>query len=166
MAGVVFQELREARALAYVAAAQYIGGYKKGDEDLMAGIIQTQPDKLKEALECFLKLFDDLPVSEERFHFAKESVLNDYETDKLPFRSVLSRVYNWYLHGIEKDPRKQWYNDLQKITMNDLLNFHKTKIKPNPRLISIMLTTNRINIEELQKFGTVQTVTIDDIFVK
>ncbi len=166
MAGIVFQELREARALAYVAAAQYIGGYKKGDEDLMAGVIQTQPDKLKDALECFLKLFDDLPVSEERFHFAKESVLNDYETDKMPFRNILSRVYNWYLHGIEKDPRKQWYNDLQKITMNDLLNFHETKIKSNPRLVSIMLTNNRINIEELQKFGTIRSISIDDIFIK
>lgn len=166
MAGIVFQELREARALAYVAGAQYIGGYKKGDEDLMVGVIQTQPDKLKDALECFLKLFDDLPVSEERFHFAKESVINDYETDKLPFRSILSRVYNWYLHGITKDPRKQWYEDLKRITLEDLLNFHKTRIKPNARLVSIMLTTDRINTQELQNFGSIRTVTIDEIFVK
>lgn len=166
MAGVVFQELRESRALAYVAGAQYIGGYKKGDEDLMVGVVQTQPDKLKEALECFLQLFDNLPVSEERFRFAKDSVINDYQTDKTPFRNILGRVYGWYLHGIEKDPRKQWYQSLQTITLDDLISFHKTKIQSNVRLISIVLTTNRINIDDLMKFGSIRTVSIDEIFVK
>lgn len=166
MAGVVFQELREARALAYVAAAQYIGGYRKGDEDLMIGVIQTQPDKLYEALDSFLHLFDNLPISQERFNFAKESVLNDYRTDKVPFRSVLGRVYGWYLHDIEYDPREQWYKDLQTTTLDDLINFHNSKIKPNTRLVSLMLPINRISIDDLQKFGVVKTVTIDDIFVK
>ncbi len=166
MAGIVFQELREARALAYLAGAQYIGGYRKGDEDLMVGVIQTQPDKLKEALECFLQLFDNLPVSEERFRFAKESVLNDYQTDKVPFRSILGRVYGWYLHGIENDPRKQWYQDLQKITLEDMLNFHKTKIQPKPRLISLMFPMTNVNIDDLKQFGEIRIITIDDIFVK
>jgi len=166
MAGIVFQELREARALAYVAGAQYIDGYRKGDEDLMVGVIQTQPDKLKDALECFLQLFDNLPVSEERFHFAKESVLNDYQTDKVPFRSVLGRIYGWYLHGIEYDPRKQWYKDVKQLTLKDLLQFHEKKIKSSQRLISVMLPLNRITPDSLKQFGSLRYVTIDDIFVK
>jgi len=166
MAGVVFQELREARALAYVAGAQYIGGYKKGDEDLMVGVIQTQPDKLKEALECFLQLFDNLPISEERFRFAKESVLNDYQTDKVPFRSILGRVYGWYLHGIEDDPRKQWYKGIQQLTLQDLLQFHEKRIKSSKRLISVMLPLNRITSDSLAQFGSLRFVTINDIFVK
>ena len=166
MAGVVFQELREARALAYVAGAQYVGGYRKGDEDLMVGIVQTQPDKLYDALNSFLQLFDNLPISEERFNFAKEYVLNDYRTDKVPFRGILGRVYGWYLHDIEYDPREQWYKDLQKTTLNDLINFHNSKIKSNVRLVSLMLPLNQISIENLQKFGVVKTITVDDIFVK
>ncbi|HOQ33056.1 MAG TPA: hypothetical protein PLA12_11160 [Candidatus Hydrogenedens sp.] len=166
MAGVVFQELREARALAYVAGAQYIGGYKKGDEDLMVGVIQTQPDKLKEALECFLQLFDNLPISEERFRFAKESVLNDYQTDKVTFRSILGRVYGWYLHGIEDDPRKQWYKGIQQLTLQDLLQFHEKRVKSSKRLISVMLPLNRITSDSLAQFGSLRFVTINDIFVK
>ncbi|MGC8738955.1 MAG: insulinase family protein [Candidatus Hydrogenedens sp.] len=166
MAGVVFQELREARALAYVAGAQYIGGYRKGDEDLMVGVIQTQPDKLKDALECFLHLFDNLPVSEERFRFAKESVLNDYQTDKVPFRSILGRVYGWYLHGFEDDPRKQWYAGIQKLTLQDLIQFHDKKVKSSKRLISVMLPLNRITPDSLAQFGNLRYVTLNDIFIK
>lgn len=166
MASIVFQELREARALAYVAGAQYIGGYRKGDEDLMVGVVQTQPDKVIDALESFIRLLKEIPVSKERFNFAKEALIGDYETDKVPFRKILSRVYGWYLHGIDGDPRKEWYEKLKQLKLEDILDFHKSKIQPNTYLISIMGPLNRIDVQKIKDFGDIVNLTIDDIFVK
>ncbi|MCX8065179.1 MAG: insulinase family protein [Candidatus Hydrogenedentes bacterium] len=166
MAGIVFQELREARALAYVAGAQYIGGYRKGDEDLMIGLIQTQPDKVIDAVDNFLRLLKDLPVSEERFNLAKEALIGDYQTDKIPFRKILSRVYGWYLHGIDGDPRKDWYERIKQLELKDVIEFHKNKLQPKGYLISIMGPLQKIDMGELEKFGKILQLTVDDIFVK
>ncbi|MCK5861525.1 MAG: insulinase family protein, partial [Candidatus Hydrogenedentes bacterium] len=53
MAGVVFQELREVRALAYVVGARYVPGARRGDRNIMVGVIQTQTDKTVEAVTAF-----------------------------------------------------------------------------------------------------------------
>ena len=45
MSSVVFQELREARALAYSASARYSAGSRINAENLMMGSIGTQTDK-------------------------------------------------------------------------------------------------------------------------
>ena len=166
MAGIVFQELREARALAYVAGAQYIGGYRKGDEDLMVGVIQTQPDKVIEALENFIRLLKDMPISEERFNYAKEALIGDYQTDRVPFRKILSRVYGWYLHEIDGDPRKDWYKKLKQLELKDMLEFHKKKIQSNNYLISIMGPLDKIDLKKIENFGDILRLTVDDIFVR
>lgn len=166
MAGVVFQELREARALAYVAGAQYVAGYRKGDEDLMVGLIQTQPDKVIDAVDNFVRLLKNLPVSEERFAFAKEALIGDYRTDKVPFRKILSRVYGWYLHGIDGDPRRDWYERIKRLELKDMLDFHQNKLQPQGYLISIMGPLQKIDMKELEKFGKIVQLTVDDIFVK
>ena len=62
MAGVVFQELREARALAYSVGAVYATGSRKGDENIMSGAIGCQADKTPEALDAFLELFEKMPA--------------------------------------------------------------------------------------------------------
>ena len=61
MAGVVFQELREARALAYSAGARYLHGKRKAEPGLMVGAIGCQADKTMEAVEVFLDLHRSPP---------------------------------------------------------------------------------------------------------
>src|SRR5690554_5499391 len=67
MSSVVFQELRESRALAYSAGANYAQGSRLGAENLMLGAIGTQNDKTVEALDAFIDLIDNMPRSRERF---------------------------------------------------------------------------------------------------
>ena len=45
MAGIVFQEIREARALAYSVGALYFNGRDKADYNYMVGGMGTQADK-------------------------------------------------------------------------------------------------------------------------
>ncbi len=167
MAGIVFQELREARALAYVAGARYLPGYRKGDKNLMMGLIQTQPDKTADALAAFAELLDNMPREEQRFDAAREAVINSYRTGKTGFRAVLDTVCGWERRGILEDPRPAWYKAVRENgTLDSVAAFQERHIAGKPKLVSIVGDRARVNMDALRQFGPVTELTVDDIMVK
>ena len=166
MSGVVFQELREARALAYSAGARYLNGSRKNDENLMIGVIGCQADKTPEAVDAFLDLFDNLPESEDRFREAIGSIVNRYRTSKLGYRAIIGAVRGWEKLGVPIDPRKQRFEAIQKADMNTLLGFHKAHVKGRPKLISIVGDKTKMDMERIAKQGAVVEIGEDQIFVK
>jgi len=165
MSSVVFQELREARALAYTAGARYAQGGRLNDQNIMLGSIGTQTDKTADALNAFIDLIDNMPESEERFETSVESLMNRYRTSKISFREVIGAVRGWERLGIEGDPRRESYEKLQTATMDDLLRFQREHVKDRPKLISIVGDLSILDTEELEQFGTVQEIQVDDLFV-
>lgn len=165
MSGIVFQELREARALAYSAGARYLSGGRVDAENLMIGVIGCQADKTIESVEAFLDLFDNLPESPDRFAQSAESLDNLYRTSTIGFRGVIGSVRSWERLGLEGDPRQQRFENLQTATLDDMMNFHSVHIKDQPKLISIVGDKTKIDMEALAQFGTITEVGLDDIFV-
>ncbi len=165
MSGIVFQELREARALAYSAWARYFNGDRMGDQNRMAGSVACQPDKTVEAVAAFIDLMDNIPVSPERFEEARASILNRYRTNKISFRRILGSVRSWERLGIPVDPRKSRFEKIQVAEMDDMLAFYGRNLKNRVKLISIVGDKNKIDIAALEKYGTVTEVGLEDIFV-
>jgi predicted Zn-dependent peptidase len=165
MSSVVFQELREARALAYSASARYAQGGRENAENLMLGVIGTQTDKTVDALNAFIHLIDNMPESNERFDESVNSLLNRYRTSKINFREVIGAVRSWERLGLEGDPRRQRYEQLQTASMGDLLSFQRDHVKERPKLISVVGDLSIIEAEELEQFGTVKEIQVDDLFV-
>lgn len=165
MSSVVFQELREARALAYTAGARYSQGSRLNAENIMLGSIGTQTDKTVDALGAFIDLIDNMPQSSERFDTSVESLMNRYRTSKISFREVIGAVRSWERLGIDGDPRRDRYQELQTASLDDLLSFQQEHVKDRPKLISIVGDLSIIDEEELEQFGTVKEIQIDDLFV-
>jgi len=166
MAGIVFQEMREARALAYSVGARYVSGSRPKDQSRMVGYVGTQTDKTPEAVEAFLDLMDNLPESPDRFTNAQNAMINRYRTGKLGFREVLGAVRGWERLGLEPDPRKARYEKVKQSGLEDVLTFHKERIKGRPKLISIVGDTSKIDQERLAKIGKPIIVGLEDLFVK
>ena len=165
MSSVVFQELREARALAYSASARYAPGSRVNAENLIMGSIGTQTDKTADALAAFIDLIDNMPSSSERFDESVNSMLNRYRTSKLNFREVIGAVRTWERQGLEGDPRRGNYQKLQETELEDLLQFQQQHVKDRAKLISIVGDLSIIDTAELEQFGTVQEVKVDELFV-
>jgi predicted Zn-dependent peptidase len=165
MSGIVFQELREARALAYSAGALYFTGSRLNDEDLMVGAMGTQVDKTVEALGAFIELVDDLPESPDRFAETKEALLNQYRTTKTGFRGVIGAVREWERLGLEPDPRKERFAALQQAEYDLMAEFHQAEIAGKPKLVSIVGDKNKIDMEKLALLGEVIEIDLGDIFV-
>ncbi len=165
MSSIVFQELREARALAYSAYAAYSQGGRVNAENLMVGAIGTQTDKTVDAISAFLDLMENMPQSEPRFEETVNSIINRYRTSKLNFREVIGAVRNWERLELEGDPRRSRYNALQELTLADLIEFQEQHIKDRPKIISIAGDLSIIDVAELEQFGTVKQVQVSDLFV-
>jgi predicted Zn-dependent peptidase len=165
MSSVVFQELREARALAYSASARYGQGSRVNDQNLMLGAIGTQTDKTVDALNAFIDLIDNMPESEERFDETVAALLNRYRTSKLSFREVIGAVRGWEELGLAGDPRRESYAKLQSLTFDELKAFQAEHVKDRAKLISIVGDLSIIDTEELAQFGSVKEVAVDELFV-
>ena len=131
----------------------------------MLGVIGTQTDKTVDALVAFIDLIDNMPASTERFDESVNSLLNRYRTSKVSFRQVIGAVRGWERLGIEGDPRRRRFQELQSASMDDLLNFQRQHVKDRPKLISIVGDLSILDTEELEQFGTVQQLQVDDLFV-
>ena len=154
MSGVVFQELREVRALAYMVGAQYRPGDRRSDPNMMVGVIQTQSDKTCEAVRAFVELLDNLPLSADRYALAREALLNDYRAGRTGFRKIPRVLLDWERRGLKPDPRRQWYEEISAATSIDLLaGFHKEQIAGRNKLISIVGESTRVNLPELNTTG-------------
>lgn len=166
MSSVVFQELREARALAYSASARYMPGNRLNAENLMLGAIGTQTDKTVDALAAFIDLIDNMPQSSERFDEAVNAQINRYRTSKLNFREVIGAVRAWERQGFESDPRRARFQELQQSDLDDLIEFQEQHVKDRAKLISIVGDLSIIDVAELEQFGEVQEMQVDDLFVE
>jgi predicted Zn-dependent peptidase len=165
MAGIVFQELREARALAYVAAARYMTGNRKGDRNYMTGIIQTQPDKTMDALGSFIELLDNMPKTDERFAAAREALLNSYATNRISFRHVTETILGWERRGISADPRPQWYETIKETEdLSAVAAFQQKYVANRPKIVSIVGDKNRINLDALKSKGSVKELQVNQLF--
>jgi len=166
MSSVVFQELREARALAYSASAAYSQGSREDAQNMMLGVIGTQTDKTVDALDAFIDLIDNMPTSNERFEETANALMNRYRTSKVSFREVIGAVRRWEQLGLQGDPRRQRFEELQAASMQDMLEFQQQHIADKPKLISILGDLSIIDAEELERFGQVQQVESDELFVQ
>ncbi len=166
MSGIVFQEMREARALAYSVWAYYLVSSYADGESLVMGNIGTQADKTIDALEAYLALWSDMPESEDRFAVTLSSLENQYKSSKLGFRKALSSVKSWQRQGFDRDPRAERYKSIAAGSLQDLMTFYRERIQGRPKLISILGPSSAIDLERLATFGPVKQIEIDEIFSK
>ncbi len=164
MAGLVFQELREARALAYSAWGHYFPAARPDEENLLVGSIGCQADKTIEAVKVFLELMDEMPIEAARFDNARKALVSLYRTSSVPFRGIPGAVRDWENLGLDKDPRKERFPIITDATIETLRGFYEKEIQPRPKLISIVGDSAKIDMKALEKFGEITTIEASKIF--
>ncbi|MFA8300498.1 MAG: M16 family metallopeptidase [Hyphomicrobiales bacterium] len=153
--GLVLQEVREYRSLAYIAAAGFNQAYLPDRNDYLYGFVGTQADKTIEAITVFNDLLDNMPEKTERIDFIKPFVVQSAITAKPSFRQIGNSILKWKERGFKKDPSIDIYNQGKDLKFEDITDFYKEKVKGRPRVITIVGNKKKINMDELSKFGKV-----------
>ena len=164
MSSLVFQELREARALAYSVFSRLAIPTHKNDPSYLISYIGTQFDKLQIAHEAMNDLINEFKVSDSHFNNAKEAVLNGIATERI----INHNIYNYYKklqrRGIAHDIRKDIYDQTPSIDLDTLSKFHKDYVCCNPYVLMVLGHRNKIDFDYLNTIGEVEELEMEDLF--
>jgi predicted Zn-dependent peptidase len=164
MSSIVFQEIRESKALAYSVRSSYSLAGEKGKSNYIVSYIGTQADKLPEAMNAMEDLLDKMPQSESSFQLAKESILKSIETERVTKADVLMSYESAKKLGIDYDIRKDVYAALPTMTMKDMSKFHETYLSKKPQAILLIGSRDKLDFNALKKYGPVKELTLTEIF--
>lgn len=164
MSSLVFQELRESRALAYSVSSRFRAPASANECHYLTAYIGTQADKLNESLNGMLSLLDNMPLSENIFNMAKNSILGTMETERITKSDILFEYEKAKKRGLDFDLRKDIYGNVQTFTLNDVKKFSDEYVKNKPRTLLVLGSKDKINFKTLEKYGKIQELTLKDIF--
>ncbi|UJP66761.1 M16 family metallopeptidase [Mongoliitalea daihaiensis] len=163
MSGLVFQEIREFRSLAYATGARLSNGTIRGRNAHIIGFVGCQADKSVEAMTVFRDLLQDLPKKEERLPEIQKSLVQSVAFSKPYFRSMPQTIYNWKLLGFNEDPNKQFYERYQDISFNDIDKAYKTYVAGNPLNFSIAGNKKSMDLKAYEAFGEVVEMSLKQV---
>jgi predicted Zn-dependent peptidase len=164
MNSIVFQEMREARGLAYSANASYMRPGKPDRSYYLNTMIATQNDKLKDAIGAFLSILNDMPESENSFTLAKENLLTDLRTERILRDDILWDYLQAKEFGYTTDRRRDLYEKIPTFTLADVKAFQQQYIKDKPYTYCILGDTKDLDLKALEEIGTVSILKQEDIF--
>lgn len=164
MNSIVFQEIRESKALAYGCNSNYRISSDINYSNYNSSYIGTQADKMNEAIPAILELLTTMPQSDLSFENAKEAKLNEYRTDRITKTGVLYSKEYIEKMKIGSDQRPIDFEKIQKMTFNDIAEFQKTYIKNKPFKMLIIGNKDKIDFKTLEKIGKIKTLELKDVF--
>ena len=164
MSSIVFQDLRESKALAYSVYSTYTIPKTMDDSHFQFSYIGTQSDKLSEAMEGMLGLLTQMPEASSNFENAKEAVLQKIKTERITKQKVIDYYEASSKINIDYDQRKDLYENVNSFTMGDLTEFHNTHVKNDNYTYMVLGSVEELDMQVLKTYGEVNVLTLEDIF--
>jgi zinc protease len=164
MNSIVFQEIREAQGLAYAVFSSYSQPNKKEKSNYLFAYLGTQADKQSEAMDAMMALLNNLPESQDAFEIAKEAILSKIESERITKSSVIWSYLSAQEKGLDYDIRKDIYEQVANMTFADLKTFHEQYIKGKNYVTVLVGSRDKINFDELAKYGEVKELSLEELF--
>jgi len=164
MSGIVFQEIRESKALAYSTYAAYGTPTKKGQPFNVSGYVGCQADKMKEAIAGMQELLTALPKSEKLFTNSQSSIKNSISTSRTTKTNILFSYLNAQKKGLNYDMNENIFNSTDKFSFADIEKFYKDNISNKPYVLTVVGSDAKVNWDELKKFGPIKKLSLEEIF--
>lgn len=155
MSSIVFQELREKRALAYSVYGAYSSPKEENDPSYTMGYIGTQADKYLEALNAMLELFDSIPADTMRFERAKNAILKDIVSQRIPEFGAINKYYKYQEMGWPANYLDLLYSQIEDVTLAEMMRYFNAKMSEKRFHIGISGPKSIIDLKELENYGEV-----------
>jgi len=164
MSSLVYQEIRESKALAYSAFCYLNHPRLKDEHHYLMGYIATQADKLKEALQSFTLLLNDMPVSHSHFENMKQAVLRKMESERIIGEHIFWNNQMALDRGIDYDINRTIYEGVKNLSLEQLLSFYEKTIRNQAIDYLVIGNKESLNMDLLNQKGELKELEIQEIF--
>ena len=164
MNGIVFQELREARGLAYSAMAQYVRPAKADQSEYYLAHIISQNDKMMDCIRQFHQILDTIPQSEAAFQIAKEAVSKQLASQRTTKNGVFGAYLRAQRLGLDYDLSQKIYEQLPSLTLQDIVRFEQQCMSRQPYRYILLGDEKELDMKSLEQLAPVRRLTLEEVF--
>ena len=153
--GLMMQEIREYRSLAYATGGRYAMAPIEGKSGKLITYIGCQADKTVEATDIMLSLIKNMPLKEERMTDLKQALKVKAGNSFPEFKELAATVEDYQRKGYSADPNGMAYEKYNDFDSNVLKQFYESHIQNKPYIITIYGDKSMIDLEKLKQYGEV-----------
>ncbi len=166
MYSLMFQEVREFRAMAY-SAHGYVTSPMPVEKEKSAALVTslgTQADKSLAALQLVDSLLRVLPLKESTFTASVQSLAAQANNGYPTFRGVASSIHNCEIKGYTEDPNKAIVDHLDEVSLEAMKQYYDAFVAPSPRCLIIVGDREKLPMDKIAEFGEIVELTQKDIY--
>lgn len=164
MGSIVFQTIRESKALAYSTYSYFALPSKKEDKNMIMAYVGTQADKFNESTTAMNELLDNLPKSEQLFETAKSGLKKSIASERITQDGIIFSYLKAQKLGNNTDIRKNVYEQAPKLSFTDISSFHDKEMKSKNYTYCLVASQDKVNEADMQKLGEVKKLNLTEIF--
>ncbi len=164
LSSIVYQEIRESKALAYTAFSFFTLPRTYQDSHYLLSYIGTQADKLGDALDALKKLMSELPESQQQFESARHSVMKRIASERITRTQIFKAFEENRRRGVDYDLRKDVYEKMQTVTFEELKAYYDQHVKGKNFHYLVLGSKENIDFNLLKSIGPVQELSLDALF--
>lgn len=163
--GLVMNEIREKRSMAYSAYGYFSRPSKQGQMTNFVGYVGTQSDKVADAIDVYMSLLDSMPQYPETMENIRTVLRQSVLSNKPTFRGKSQRLTANMLLGYKVDPAMLQVRDIQRLTFDNVLSFYEQRVKDKPITILIMGDPKLIDQKQIKaKYGKITKLSKSRLF--
>ncbi len=164
LSSIVFQEIRETKALAYSAFASYSTPGKADESHYVMAYVATQADKMKEAVDAMNAIMNDMPQAEKQFDQSVEASVKKIQSERINRAGIFWSYLSAREKGLDKDIREDVYTDLQSMTLSDLDGFFNEHIAGKEAVYLVIGDRTKIDLDYLKSMGEFRELTLEQVY--
>ena len=164
MNGIVFQEMREARGLAYNAYANYYRPSAKDKKEYYITHIITQNDKMVDCISHFHEILNEMPASETAFQIAKDACIKRLASARTTKSGVIYAYLAAQKLGMNISTNELIYKHLDQVQLKDIVNFEKQNMDNKAYRYIILGDEKELDMKYLENLGPIKRLSLEEIF--
>ncbi len=164
LSSIVFQEIREAKALAYSTYAYYSSPSKQDLSHYLQAYVGTQPDKISDAIPALLQIIEDMPLVESQIENARLTILKQMESERTPRKRIFWEALAARDLGYERNLNPDLYEAARMATPNTLADFHEQFVRGRNYSFLVLGSKKQVDLSYLSNFGAVEELTMEQVF--
>jgi predicted Zn-dependent peptidase len=164
MGSLVFQTIRESKALAYSTYASFSTPSKKTDPYTVIAYVGCQADKFGESIQAMNELLHNMPGSEKLLQSSKDAILKNIETQRTTKAAIFFRYDANQKLGLTGDINRDIYARVPSMGVSELMQFYNSFMKPNQYNYCIVANREKIKKADLEKLGPYEEVSLEKLF--
>jgi len=153
--GLITQEIREFRSLAYSAGGRFEKLMPKGSPLLFRAFIGCQADKTNEAVKTMVDLIRQMPAFPERINGFKTYFESSISSRYPMFRNLSDQAENLLMNGYTESPLLPAYRNLKSASFDGMMDFYRKNLQNKPLAITIYGNKKKMDLGKLREFGEI-----------